>query len=114
MAPCFVMVWGLFGLALGLLIVEILGPQASISWAEASGVIAASCVMGCIVLIAPSGLGVREAAMAALLMPFLGLGASSAIAIAMRIEMTLVEGLLIAWGVATTPTDNPPDLAEFE
>ncbi len=112
MAPCFVVVWGLFGLALGLLIVGILGPQASISWTEASGVIAASCVMGYVVLIAPSGLGVREAAMAALLTPFLGLAASSAIAIAMRIEMTLVEGLLIAWGVATTPKDNPPDLAE--
>jgi uncharacterized membrane protein YbhN (UPF0104 family) len=50
------------------------------------------------VLVAPSGLGVREAIMVALLEPSIGFVAAGIVAISMRIVMTATELVLMIWG----------------
>lgn len=99
LSPLLALVWLLFGLSLMFLVAGTLPPDTELSTIQATSIIAASCVAGYLAIIAPSGLGVREATMTALLAPLLGLPAAGMIAIAMRIEMTLVEGLLIGWGL---------------
>ena len=67
---------------------------------NAISTMAASAVIGFAVLIAPSGLGVREALIVTLLAPSLGVGGAGLVAIACRIVMIVVELSLSLWGIA--------------
>lgn len=97
MLLCSAAVWGLFGLAL-VEVTTMFGGDHSLGVAEAVGSIAASAVVGYAAVIVPSGLGVREATLVALTEPALGPAVSAAVAIALRLVMTIVELLLSLWG----------------
>jgi hypothetical protein len=110
-------IWLLFGSALWLLDANCLAglhPGKPLSWLDAVGVMAASCVAGIAVLIAPAGLGVRDATMAALLAPLVGIQTAGLLAILMRIEMTVVEAVLITWGVQLGTRHEPVEVAHPE
>lgn len=63
------------------------------------GSMAASAVIGFAVLFAPSGIGVREAVLIALLRPSIGLVPAGFVALASRIFMTVTELGLCVWGI---------------
>lgn len=100
LTPAFVSIWLLFGGALALLAEATLPAPASLSPFDATGVMAASCVAGYVVLIAPAGLGVREATMVLLLSPTYGTALAGLLALAMRVWMTAIEMVFIVWGLA--------------
>jgi uncharacterized membrane protein YbhN (UPF0104 family) len=82
--------WGGYGLALQLLLLGTI-PGVEISWTTATGAFAASYIAGYLALVAPGGLGVREAVLVALLQGPIGLGPAIAIAAASRITLTINE-----------------------
>ncbi len=67
-----------------------------------SAVYAAASVFGLLVLFVPGGIGVREAALTALLMPTLGPAAAGTIGLTSRLWSTVVELGLAAVAVAAT------------
>ncbi len=91
--PLFIAVWLGFGLALWLV------AGGNLPAPDAVGIMAAGCVAGYVVLVAPSGLGVREATLALLLAPKLGAAEAALVAVVLRLWMTVLEGVLITWGL---------------
>lgn len=91
--------WGLYGIGFWALY-RGLTPAAGPGVVTATGVFAASYVVGYLVLIAPGGLVVREGALAALLGSVAGLplGAAAGIAVAARLWTTAAE--VAAFGIA--------------
>jgi len=89
--------WVTYGIAFWLFGRGILGAQAP-GFALAVGGFVASYVVGLIVVFAPSGLVVREAALVAALSPAIGGGAALVLAIASRLWLLIVE-LATALGV---------------
>jgi hypothetical protein len=89
--------WVVYGIAFWLFGRGLLGPQAP-GLALAVGSFVASYVVGLIVVFAPSGLVVREAALVAALAPVIGDGAALVLAIASRVWLLIVE-LATALGV---------------
>ncbi|MBI2072123.1 MAG: hypothetical protein HYT81_03625 [Gemmatimonadetes bacterium] len=89
--------WVAYGIAFWLFGRGLLGTQAP-SFPLAVGGYVASYVVGLIVVFAPSGLVVREAAMVAALAPAIGGGAALVLAIATRVWLLMVE-LATALGV---------------
>lgn len=98
-APFFFGIWMLFGVALWLFCMGTLSEVSRLTVVDGIGIMAASCVAGYVVLVAPSGIGVREATMALLLSPILDPGEAGLVALGMRLWMTLIEAPLIAWGL---------------
>ena len=82
--------WVAYGIAFWLFGRAILGSQAP-GLALAVGSFVASYVVGLIVVFAPSGLVVREAALVAALAPAIGEGAALVLAIASRVWLLMVE-----------------------
>ena len=82
--------WLGYGTALYLLVLGTL-PAVTLSWSLATGAFAASYVAGYLAVIAPGGLGVREAALILILGPTIGHGNVLAIAFASRLTLTLNE-----------------------
>jgi len=96
--------WGGYGLAFQLLLVGTI-PGVEMSWAVATGAFAASYIAGYLVLVAPGGLGVREAVLVALLQGTIGLGPAIAIAAASRITLTINEiGAAVPFLLLRRPT----------
>ncbi|MEQ9073425.1 MAG: lysylphosphatidylglycerol synthase domain-containing protein [Sandaracinaceae bacterium] len=96
--PGYALVWLAFAGAL-LLVAHGLFP--GLPWIRphlALGAMAAAAVAGFAVLIAPSGLGVREAVLVTLLGPSIGVVPATMTALALRIWMTVVELSLSLWG----------------
>jgi uncharacterized membrane protein YbhN (UPF0104 family) len=103
-----VSVWAVTGLGFWALLHGLVGPGGP-SMLVATGVYAASYVIGYLVLIAPGGLVVREGMMTGLLVSLASMpvGVAAAVAVAARLWMTLAE--VIAFGLvagARTPPDT--------
>ena len=96
--PGYAIVWLAFALALALVARGLFPSVAWLSPATAIGAMAASALAGFLVLVAPSGLGVREAVLVALLGPALGVVPASLVAFGLRLLMTLIELSLSLWG----------------
>jgi hypothetical protein len=82
--------WLGYGTALFLLVQGTL-PDVTLSWAAATGAFAASYIVGYLAVIAPGGLGVREAALVIILGPLVGEGNAVAIAFVSRVTLTVNE-----------------------
>lgn len=105
--PVFFAIWILFGLALWLFCLGTVPEPNALTAFNAVGIMAASCVAGYVVLIVPSGIGVREAAMTLLLSPALGPAAAGLVAIGLRLWMTLIEGPLMVWALGAALRVHP-------
>lgn len=100
--------WVAYGVAFWLFGRGILGAQAP-GLALAVGSFVASYVVGLIVVFAPSGLVVREAALVAALTPALGGGAALVLAIASRVWLLIVELTTAACVVVLHGTVRGPE-----
>jgi len=65
--------------------------QPSVRFVEVGPAFAAAYLLGYMVLLAPAGIGVREASLTALLAPVLGVSGALAIAVTSRLWLTVVE-----------------------
>jgi len=92
----FGVIWCLFGCALFLVNAAVVATIPSVL--ETIPIMSAACVVGFIMLPAPSGLGVREAMLVLLLGPSMGEGLAGIAALLLRVIMTMVELPLGAWG----------------
>ena len=90
-------VWLLFGWGFLLLLRATFQFPIDLNVLEASSVLAAACIAGFLVLLAPSGLGVREAVLAILLTPVLGAAGAAIASGITRLWMTIVELLVLLW-----------------
>jgi glycosyltransferase 2 family protein len=108
LVPSYLLVWLAFGTSLVLTTTGLFPTLPYLAGAEAVGIFAASAVIGFAVLVAPSGLGVREAVMISLLQPITGLVPAGLIAIAHRIIMTTTELVLMLWGAWPWLTTRRP------
>jgi hypothetical protein len=97
--------WVTYGVAFWLFGRGLLGAQAPV-FTLAVGAFVASYVAGLIVVFAPSGLVVREAALVAALAPTIGGGAALVLAVASRLWLLVVE-LLTALGVLAVHALGP-------
>lgn len=94
---------GLWCLARGL------RPDLPAAWLPAAVSISAlAMTLGFVALLAPAGLGVREAVYLAALAPAMGLGAAALVTIATRVLHTAAEGLLAVVGLALLRSARPP------
>jgi len=66
-----------------------------LAWPTAAGVFALGYILGLLALFAPGGIGVREAALVALLTPSIGAGAAVALSVASRILLTVTEAAAV-------------------
>ena len=66
---------------------------------NATGALAAACVLGFFSILTPSGLGVRELVLAFALTPIVGKAEAGILAIAARLWMTFVELVVMGWAV---------------
>ncbi len=73
-------------------------PLRGLSWPSASAIFIASWTIGFLILIAPGGIGSREAALIAFLLPLISPSEALAFAIIARIWWTLGEALLFLFG----------------
>lgn len=109
-------VWVLYGAALALVV----PPGALAPAGEAHAVVslvgafALAYIVGVVVIIAPAGVGAREATLLALLSPTLGLPVAAATALLIRVVHTVCDfGIAaIAWAVAPRPQARSGTLAE--
>lgn len=99
---CSAATWVLFGVTLQLLIRGLLPALPPPTVTEATGAIAAAGAAGVLVLVAPGGLGVREAVLVALFTPTIGPAGAAMVAVAMRVWMTVVEVGLGVGGVGAS------------
>jgi len=96
-ACLYAIIWGLFGAGFMLLARGIMPGSDQLGFMQASGALAAACVVGFLSLFSPSGLGVREAILTLLLSPVIGEAPAGMLAIAARVWMTLIEIIVIGW-----------------
>jgi hypothetical protein len=96
--PGYAAVWLVFAGVLCLVARGLFPSAPPLPFVDAVGVMSAAAVAGFVVLIAPSGLGVREAVIVALLGPTLGALVAGVVAVALRVVMTAVELSLSLWG----------------
>jgi hypothetical protein len=96
--------WATYGLALSVLIEPPLGTAESgdLAVLATTAAFALAYVVGVVVIIAPAGVGAREASMTAMLTPYIGLERSVAAALMIRVLHTIADfGVaLAAWVVA--------------
>ncbi len=106
------LVWLMFGTT-GYVLVQGFAPEWTGTWAQVAAATIGGLIAGFLVLIAPSGAGVRESTIS-IWLTFIGISpvASIALAVALRIIMTAGEFLLAAFGALmvlrspTTPREN--------
>ncbi|MQY07163.1 hypothetical protein ACRB68_52620 [Actinomadura sp. RB68] len=98
-----IVAWALFGLHIWLLCVAVGGSGGGLPF-MATGAYALAFVAGFLVLIAPGGLGAREAAMVLVLTPVLPAGAPAVVAVASRVLLTVAD--LLGAGVAVAMGRN--------
>jgi hypothetical protein len=96
-ACLYAVIWGLFGFGFMLLAQGIVPGGGQLGFLQATGALAAACVVGFLSLFSPSGLGVREMILTLLLSPVVGEAPAGILAIAARIWMTLIEIIVISW-----------------
>ncbi|MDQ3735194.1 MAG: flippase-like domain-containing protein [Actinomycetota bacterium] len=100
--------WVLFGVHFWVLSSGLEGAGAP-NLAEAIGAFALGMTAGLLAVASPSGLGVREAVLVALLAPFAGLGAALGVALASRLILTVADVLAASVAVVSarlTGTDS--------
>jgi glycosyltransferase 2 family protein len=91
--------WLAYGLALGLLAVGAGGDPAE-SFAVALPAVALAMTIGFLVVVAPSGLGVREAVLVATLAPVLDASTALGVALALRLVFTIADLIAAATSLA--------------
>ncbi len=85
--------WILMGISFKLFIVAV-SPETEISYSFAAGTYIASYVIGYLSIIAPGGLGVREAILAAIMQVIMPFPSATLIAFANRFFITIVEAIV--------------------
>lgn len=105
-----VLPWVAYGVAFWLFGVSLFGAAAPGLWLAAS-VFTASYVAGILVVIAPGGIGVREAALTLLLTPAIGADRALFLAVTSRLWLTLVEILGALSVLALSPRRANPTSA---
>jgi glycosyltransferase 2 family protein len=98
-----VVTWGIYGVAFYLFLLS-LAPVPLAALPAAAGVNALSFVAGSVAIVAPGGLGVKEAAMTGLLLPFLLPGVAAVMAVLARF-WSIVADLVLA-GIALLLPDR--------
>ncbi|MGB5812402.1 MAG: lysylphosphatidylglycerol synthase domain-containing protein [Polyangiales bacterium] len=96
-------VWSLFGVAVVDVFAASLPGETAPSWFVGVTHIAAASVAGLAVLVAPSGIGVREAVFVAAFASNYGVGAAGLVALLLRILMSTVELVLSGLSLVHTP-----------
>lgn len=104
-----VVAWSLFGLHFWILSAGLDGADAP-NLFDAIGAFALGMTAGLLAIASPSGLGVREAVLVALLAPFVGIGVALGIALASRLILTLSD-VIAAGGAAMSARLSDDDLA---
>lgn len=89
------MFWLLVGWGFQLLAVAVAPETSRLSFIESAGIFSLAWCAGFVVVIAPSGLGVRESALAALLLPYMPLGTALSLALFARLWWTFGEVVFI-------------------
>lgn len=89
------LVWGLLGTGFWCFC---LAADVSVSWPYAVGLFSAAYALGFVVLLAPAGLGVRDAVLVAGLLPVTGAETGLLVAVVARLVYLLVELVLVAAG----------------
>jgi uncharacterized membrane protein YbhN (UPF0104 family) len=97
--------WVPLGAHIGLLVAGVGGDGGTRAWAAAAGAYALAWTLGVLVVIAPAGLGVREAVLVAGLAPVLDPGSALVVAALSRLVMT--AGDLLWAGAALLATRSP-------
>jgi len=105
-----VVAWSLFGLHFWILSSGLEGAAAP-NLADAIGAFALGMTAGLLAIASPSGLGVREAVLVALLAPFAGIGVAAGIALASRLILTLSD-VIAAGSAALSARLSRDDLAD--
>ena len=95
----YVLIWGMFGIGFVLLAKSFFPNTDNLLFLNATGALAAACVLGFFSILTPSGLGVRELVLAFALTPFIGKAEAGILAIAARLWMTIVEFMVMGWAV---------------
>lgn len=88
--------WLLIGWGFKWLAVSVDPQAAQMSLLDAAGIFTLAWCAGFVVVFAPSGLGVRESAMTALLLPYMPIGTALSLALLARLWWMLGEALFIA------------------
>ncbi len=99
--------WALYGLAFALFVDALV----DVPWSAVpalAGVNALAFVTGYLAIVAPGGLGAREAALAVLLRPFAPYGVASLVAVVSRLWMIAAELLGALLAVLPRPLGTPP------
>jgi uncharacterized membrane protein YbhN (UPF0104 family) len=102
--------WATYGLAFWSLARAVgYGPGTGFTPPAAMGMFALGYLLGLLALLAPGGLGVREAVFVSLLTPVLGSGGAIALSVASRLQLTITEALAagLAWLLARRA--SPPE-----
>ena len=95
----YVVIWGMFGVGFVFLAMSFFPNADNLMFLNATGALAAACVLGFFSILTPSGLGVRELVLAFALTPVIGKAEAGILAIAARLWMTLVEFIVMGWAV---------------
>jgi uncharacterized membrane protein YbhN (UPF0104 family) len=105
-------VWAAYGAASTLLVPPTGAPTGPGTAALVTGAVAAAYLVGVLVVIAPAGVGAREATLGLLLAPTLGVPAAAAVALLSRLVHTVGDLALagVAWWLARRADDPVPDL----
>jgi uncharacterized membrane protein YbhN (UPF0104 family) len=106
--------WTCYGLALWVLVLSSGGPAFHSLWLSISGV-ALAMTAGFVIVVAPAGIGVREAVLAAALAPILEPGGALGVALVLRLAFTLADLIAAAATVAIrlTPHEDPVGSGEL-
>ena len=91
--------WVLTGIAFREMAVGISGKVAGMNWFQAVSIFALAWCAGFVVVIAPAGLGVREAVLSALLSSYMPLSDALSIALIARLWWTMGEALFIVFAI---------------
>jgi uncharacterized membrane protein YbhN (UPF0104 family) len=105
--------WFLYGMHVWVLVRSVGGSGAD-AWLAATGGIALGWALGLVAVLAPAGLGVRDAVLVAVLSPLVGRTPALAVALASRVLLTMTDVVLAAlaalWpGRGGTPSGVPQE-----
>lgn len=91
--------WLLVGWGFRILAVAVAPDASRLSFIEAAGIFALAWCAGFVVVVSPSGLGVRESALTALLLPYMPMGTALSLALFARLWWTLGEVVFILFSL---------------
>lgn len=105
--------WLLVGVGFYYLAISVAPQLRQLTWLQAASIFALAWCAGFVVILAPAGLGVREAALSALLVAYIPLSEALSVALMARLWWTLGEALFIlialAWASTNVRWVDPPN-----